>query len=85
MQQMATEKNPFLGRLHYSIFRTRNQCAHGPQSWPWWKLFTFKINHLSVYLPSTGRGVWIYTRWGAVAIDLTIDRRGTISPEGRGW
>ncbi len=84
-QKFATEKNPLLGRPRLNIFRTRAQCAHGPQSWPWWKWFGFRFTHLAVCLPSTGRGFWIYTRWGAIAFDLTIDRRGMYTPEGRGW
>lgn len=71
----ATDKHPMFGRLHFGLFRTRKQCAHAPQTWPWWRWVSVKICHLAVHLPSTGRAIWIYTRWGAVAIDVYIDRR----------
>jgi len=80
MQYLATNKNPFFGRPRFYLFRTRKQCAHAPQHWPWWKWFAFRVNHLTVALPSTGRCFWFYTRWGAIALDVVIDRRGMLKP-----
>ncbi len=85
MNEFSTPKNPLFGRLKFNVFRTRVQCAHGPKSWPWWKWFAIKTAHLQVCLPSTGRSIWLYTRWGAVALYVTVDRRGMGCPEGRGW
>lgn len=85
MQKVATPKNPLLGRPRFNFFGTRAQCSHGPQVWPWWKWIAFRLSHLSVCLPSTGRVIWLYTRWGAISLGMTIDRRGMIYPEGRGW
>lgn len=81
-QVLATDKNPMLGRLKFSIFKTPLQCAHGPKSWKWWQFVAFRLCHLSVYLPSTGRALWIYTRWGAVALDFIIDRRRMVNSSG---
>lgn len=81
MQELAAKGNPLFGRIKFSVFRTRAQCAHGPQTWPWWRIASFRCNHLVVCLPSTGRGFWIYTRWGAIALDLVIDRRAMITPK----
>jgi hypothetical protein len=29
--------------------------------------------------------MWIYTRWGAFALDVVIDRRAMVNPDGGGW
>ena len=55
--------------------------SHGPQTWPWWKLFSPKFFKLDVTLPSTGYRLWVYSRWGAIHFDAYIDRR---SPQQRG-
>lgn len=81
MNRQATEKNPLFGRLRFHTFRTRSQCAHGPQAWPWWRWVAFRVSHLTTYLPTTGRALWVYTRWGAFALDIVVDRRGMTSPE----
>lgn len=51
---------------------------HGPQVWPWWLLFSLSLIRLEIYAPSTGRRLWLYTRWGAVYWDFVLDRRGVI-------
>lgn len=85
MQEFATAKNPLFGRLKFHTFRTCTQCAHAPQKWPWWKWIAFRVSHISVCLPSTGRAIWVYTRWGALALDIVVDRRAMLSPKGRPW
>ena len=61
-------------------------CWHGPkaQSWPWWKVAAFSwLNSVreNSYLykdrpaQHSSRRLWIYTRWGAVCLDITVDRR----------
>lgn len=85
MQEFASPKNPLFGRPRFHLYKTRHQCAHGPSKWPWWKWISFSVSHMAVCLPSTGRALWIYTRWGAIAIDMVIDRRAMLSPKGRGW
>lgn len=55
--------------------RVLQGCSHGPQTWPWWKLFSVSMAELEVYRPSTGHRLWIYTRRGAVHFDLIFDRR----------
>lgn len=85
MQKYATQKNPLFGRPRFHFFKTRHRCGHGPQTWPWWKWIAFRVSHQAVCLPSTGRALWIYTRWGAICLDVVIDRRGMYKPEGRGW
>lgn len=37
-------------------------CAHGPASWPWWKLFSIKVYRAQVHAPCLGWVIWIYTR-----------------------
>ena len=37
--------------------------THGPSVWPWWKIFSVQPVRASIYAPSTGWNVWIYTRW----------------------
>jgi len=48
---------------------------HGPQTWPWWKVFTLGFNRIDQVLPNTGWRMWIYTRWGAKGFDVCFDRR----------
>lgn len=38
---------------------------HGPQAWPWWRLFSIGVVRQDIPRPSTGRRMWFYTRWGA--------------------
>ena len=55
-----------------------NGCSHGPQVWPWWKLFGFLICKIDIKRPSSGWRLWIYLRkWKAHHFDFIIDRRGT--------
>jgi hypothetical protein len=49
--------------------------SHGPQVWPWWRLFSFSVVRQDIPLPSTGRRVWFYTRWGAGYVGIYLDRR----------
>lgn len=52
-----------------------NNCTHGPQQWPWWRLFSLNVVRLGVHPPSSGRRLWIYTRWWARCFDAYVDRR----------
>lgn len=58
----------------FRFFRSK-RVYHGPRSWPWWKLVSFRLVKLSVQAPSTGYGVWAYTRWGAACVDIYFPRR----------
>jgi hypothetical protein len=54
-------------------------CQHGPSSqhWPWWKLITARIV-VPGYAPKSpciGRMLWVYYRWGAFCLHVTVDRR----------
>jgi hypothetical protein len=54
-----------------------------PKLWPWWRLIAFTYCNLDssvdpvfgVHPPSSGRRLWIYTRWGSIYGDIYIDRR----------
>lgn len=50
-------------------------CAHGPQSWPWWRLFGMLICGRNYDPPGLEYGfrVWIYTRAGGRVIDVRRD------------
>jgi hypothetical protein len=61
-------------------------CHHGPksESWPWWKIITFTWLDLvkgNAYaykdrpIQHSSRRLWVYTRCGAVHLDITVDRR----------
>jgi hypothetical protein len=58
-------------------------CAHGPQRWPWWRLFHIGISKLTVHKPSSGYAFWFYSRRGASYIDVFFDRRSLV--EGKCW
>lgn len=49
--------------------------APRPHEWRWWKLFALNYCHLDVRKPSSGRRLWVYTRWGSVHFDIFVDRR----------
>ncbi|MCE0846014.1 hypothetical protein LVQ79_10700 [Buttiauxella sp. A2-C1_F] len=49
--------------------------SHGPQTWPWWRLFSVSVVRLGISPPSIGRRVWFYTRWGAGFVGVYFDRR----------
>ena len=50
--------------------------AHGPQTWPWWRLVSPSLHRLPhVCSPSTGYRLWVYTRWGSIFFDIFFDRR----------
>lgn len=53
------------------------RCSHGPcsENWPWWKQIAFLWCNITCNPKAPGRRLWIYTRWGAIPIDCTIDRR----------
>lgn len=69
-----SEKTRSCSRWHF-IFRPLPGCAHGPQSWPWWRWISFSIVKLGCVPPTTGWSLWMYTRRGARAIDIYFDRR----------
>ena len=51
-------------------------CVHGPQTWPWWRLFGLLFVRLGeVHEPSTGYRLWIYTRAGGRTLEVYFDRR----------
>lgn len=54
----------------------RFRPTHGPQTWEWWRLFSFSIVELDYRDPLIrGKRLWIYSRWGAIHFDLSLDRR----------
>lgn len=46
--------------------------THGPQVWPWYKLFSVRIVRCShdpywlYWITPIAYNVWFYTRWGAI-------------------
>lgn len=61
------------GKFYKGLF---HKCAHGPQSWAWWQMFSLKYYPvLGVAMPSTGHRWWCYTRWGSLHFDVVFDRR----------
>jgi len=53
-------------------------CSHGPQTWPWWRMFSVSFTKLGVQPPSTGYAMLLYTRAGCRWFDLYFNRvRGT--------
>ena len=53
---------------------------HGPQSWPWWRLFgaaVYRANPEITFAEAPVRHwlVWLYTRWFAVSWHIGIDYR----------
>lgn len=62
------------GSLRYR--GVQHDAAPRPWQWPWWRLAVFSAVDLNVQLPSTGKRLWIYTRWGALHTAVFIDRRG---------
>lgn len=63
--------------LYYCLMnKAAMKPLHGPQVWPIWLLLSWSYQILDcVHRPSTGRRLWIYTRWGSVYWDFYIDRR----------
>ena len=63
-----------LGR--FKVFPARRMHpAHGPQSWPWWRLLS--VTAVKCW-PSGVRfnyNVWFYTRWGAWPVQVVWDTR----------
>ncbi|WP_431014577.1 hypothetical protein [Bradyrhizobium pachyrhizi] len=51
--------------------------GHGPQTWPWWRLISWKLYQLDFgrNSASSGSRVWFYTRWGCWHVDFIVDRR----------
>ncbi|NID14977.1 hypothetical protein [Luteibacter yeojuensis] len=73
-----------LARVHFfasfAHFRADMRPLHGPQTWPWWRLVSATIVRLGgIHAPSTGRRLWVYTRWGACFFDCVVDRRKVAS------
>lgn len=59
-----------------SNFNAKFRPVHGPQVWPWWRLLSWRTCRLvGVQEPSKGYRLWLYTRFGAVHVDLYLDRR----------
>ncbi|MEG8824735.1 hypothetical protein U4T63_22855 [Klebsiella pneumoniae] len=64
-------------KFEHSVAHFANDLkpTHGPQKWPWWRLVSFSLVPISVYSPSYGLRLWMYTRWGADYLDIYFDRR----------
>lgn len=58
---------------------------HGPQVWPWWLLFSLGLVNLQTCSPTTGKRLWVYTRWGAIYFEFILDRRRFIKKRIQGW
>lgn len=54
---------------------THDWTAHGPQTWPWWRIVSLSVIKLPIEEPSTACRLWIYTRWRVWSFDAAIDRR----------
>ena len=52
-----------------------NDCLHGPQDWPRWRLMGWQVVKLGVVPPSTGWRFWAYFRSAAFYFDVYFDRR----------
>lgn len=55
-------------KINFSVGSRLRAPAHGPQTWPWWRLVSFSWVRLGQGInTATGRGrrIWAYTRWGA--------------------
>lgn len=61
--------------LSAAHFADGMKVSHGPQKWPWWRLFSLRLVRIACGKPSTGWRVWLYTRWGAGHIGVYFDRR----------
>ncbi len=62
-------------KISFAFGRPLKGCKHGPQAWPWWRIVSFSTNGIAVHKPSTGRRLWVYSRWGAIHFDVYFDRR----------
>jgi hypothetical protein len=62
--------------VHLDLPRTIfTKHTHGPTVWPHWKVFSISLVRASVYAPSSGWNVWIYTRWHrAVLFEFFVGR-----------
>lgn len=52
--------------------------THGPQTWPWWRVVSFKFINMTKANPGMNawaRRVWVYTRYGAIYIDFYINKK----------
>lgn len=55
-------------------FRKDLHPSHGPQVWPWWRLFSLAFYRLTIAEPHSGYRTWFYTRWGAAYFDVRFIR-----------
>jgi hypothetical protein len=65
-------------RLHLSYYAyspSPEGVRHGPQTWPWWRLLGIRVYKLQVHFPTTGKAIWVYTRWKAFNFTIVFDRR----------
>lgn len=54
------------------------QHDEAPRTWPWWRLVSFclcDVGDCRSPWKTTGKRLWIYTRWGSLFADYHIDRR----------
>lgn len=72
----AVAKN---GEVTKSLFP---QCAHGPQTWPLWRLVSMRLGSLNIEKPSTGHRLWVYTRRGSFSVDVIFDRHAHARAKG---
>jgi hypothetical protein len=58
--------------------------VHGPQTWPWWRLLSLSLSRLDTHAHAPTYRMWAYTRWGALFVDVTMDRRVWM-PDAKQW
>lgn len=73
--------------LFVEPFPRRINAQHGPQSWPWWLLFTMRAVRCNPHItfeqaPVHHWNLWLYTRWGAWSVHVGMDCR---TPAQRGF
>lgn len=60
--------------------------THGPQHWPWWRLFSISIVRCThdpywyFWITPISYNIWLYTRWGALCFEFT-ERNGVYRRE----
>ena len=59
---------------------TKYKVHHGPQEWPWWRVFTLSYVLLALQPDSTmyGGRVWLYSRWGAINWDYYVPKSSCV-------
>lgn len=68
-----------VGKLKIFPWGNTLHPQHGPQTWPWWRLFSVSVVRAGVHPPSSGWNIWVYSRLGAKCLYVAIDRRPSLS------